>query len=161
MEAFEKDVCFSTFPFYGRAFLLAPRVYSDRIFPLSKDWNIVTGHRWLNPSKMLFIYSTEYVSEFASLHNEGLTKVKHPRRPVGIFRLIPWRHMRYSQTMKQRPNSWQFSNICKHNRYTSFPRVIISQLTYNKDIDKANIFVILLAHYIVVSNFFASSFFPR
>ena len=84
MEAFEKDVCFSTFPFYGRAFLLAPRVYSDRRLPLSKDWNIVTGHRWLNPSKMLFIYSTEYVSEFASLHNEGLTKVKHPRLPVGI-----------------------------------------------------------------------------
>jgi len=93
MEAFEKYVCFSTAPFQCRSFLLAHCVYSDRKYPLSKDWNIVTGHRWLNPSKMLFIYSTEYVSEFASLHNEGLTKVKHPRRPVGIsdsFRGVIW-----------------------------------------------------------------------
>ena len=93
MEAFEKDVCFSTAPFQCRSFLLAHREYSDRRFPLSKDWNIVTGHRWLNPSKMLLIYSTEYVLEFASLHNEGLTKVKHPRRPVGIsdsFRGVIW-----------------------------------------------------------------------
>jgi hypothetical protein len=142
-------------------FLLAPRVYSDRGFPLSKDWNIVTGHRWLNPSKMLFIYSTEHVSEFASLHNEGLTKIKHRRRRLGIsdsFRGVIWdthKQLNKDLILDSFPTSDSIIDIF------SFPRVVISQLTYNKDIDKANIFVILLAHYIVVSNFVVSSFLSR